>query len=181
MRMKLYKLHQVNKKSQKGLSMIELGLVFSVIAVAIAALLYAYGSVQRAYNLQQVNEQIQMIGAAENEYLLEQQTGTPDDVGDLYTKGYTDYDFSQPGSSPYGTGFTVNSTSKNTDFYVNVDVSQDKNCARLVEEWNNSNSGTKAYCDNDDTDGGSSKGDPSNPGHVIHILYNPNSQTSSSS
>ncbi|MBK2124006.1 type II secretion system protein [Fangia hongkongensis] len=175
MRMKLNLSRRINKKSQKGLSMIELGLVFSVIAVAIAALLYAYGSVQRSYNMQQVNEQIQMIGAAENGYLLEQHTGTPDSIQDLYNKGYTDYDFSQGGISPFGTNFSVNSSSDNTDFYVNVDASQDKNCTRLVQEWNNSTSGTTAYCDNSST---GSKGSSGTNGSILHVLYNPNSQLS---
>ncbi|WP_440682014.1 type II secretion system protein [Cysteiniphilum halobium] len=59
-------------RKQKGLSMVELSLVFVVLAVAIAGILYAYTSVMNADKEQEMVKQIQEIAAAENQYLAEQ-------------------------------------------------------------------------------------------------------------
>ncbi|MBK2124004.1 type II secretion system protein [Fangia hongkongensis] len=80
----------LHKDKQQGLSMVELGLIFVVIAVAIAGIFYAYSSVMTADKEQELVKQIQEIAAAENQYLAEQSfQEQPVGLSQLYTQKYS--------------------------------------------------------------------------------------------
>ncbi|MHC0448502.1 MAG: hypothetical protein ACRY3E_00120, partial [Candidatus Lariskella arthropodorum] len=146
---------------------------------SVAAILYAYGSTQRAYSLQTAAQQVQQLGAAENAYMMEQGVSSTIDAGTLYSKGYIDYNYGTTGDnqvkSAFGTAINVIDDPAGPDsaFFVSMDTGSDKNCSRMASEWNNAQSGTKAYCD---ANTGPAKDFPAtSTGNIVHILFNPSS------
>ncbi len=154
---------QSNHKKQKGLSMVELGLVFTVIAVAIAGILYAYSSVKKAYEIQQTNTEMQLIATAEEAYMYDGKTQTADvKLDDLYKEGYIDQDFTKH-NTPFGGKYTVTSpaTSAERQFTVSLDVHDAGICSRMVNEWSHASAMTTASCDNT----------------TVEVTYNPKSKS----
>ncbi|MBK2124005.1 type II secretion system protein [Fangia hongkongensis] len=153
---------KLNHKKQKGLSMIELGLVFTVIAVAIAGTLYAYSSVKNAYNIQQTNTEMQLIATAEEAYMYDSQAQGPQtDLNKLHTMGYIDQDFSKT-NSPFGGTYSVASvsdTDNERQFTIALNVHDTGICQRMENEWSHASAMTKANCSD----------------KTITITYNPKS------
>ncbi|MHC0448501.1 MAG: type II secretion system protein [Candidatus Lariskella arthropodorum] len=139
----MYKM-RFNRKLQKGYTLIELGLTLVIIGVAIVSVLYAYALTKLSYNISELNQQIQMIRVAEDEYMLEANTRQATAVSHLYQMGYTSIDFGLNGSV-FGTNFHIEPVG-NQIYKLSVLVPNRKVCWRLVNDWGRHDPSANAEC-----------------------------------
>jgi type II secretory pathway pseudopilin PulG len=138
------KMKLLQKKRQRGLTLVEVGLAVAISAVIVVGVLYMYESTATSSQVYQFNTDVTNIRGAVSTYV--QSTGTsPTSLGDLISNGYLKLGLSNDGkgADPWTGDYTLKPNTDGT-FTVTATKPTANACSRLGKQW--SNMGTSVSC-----------------------------------
>lgn len=137
----------LQKKQQRGLTLVEVGLAVAISAVIVIGVLYMYSSTATSSSVYQFNNDMTSIRSAVSTY-VQTNSATPDGLSTLISNGYLTLGSSSDGkgADPWGGdyGFKDNGDGTYTLTASNVTGSA---CTRLATQWSHMGSSvTSASC-----------------------------------